>query len=114
MPNKGRAVIEKFEDYSNVGFAVVLLTPDDLAKSNDKRKELKPRARQNVIFEFGYFVGKLRRERVCVLYKENVEIPSDYGGILYIEMDKGDSWKQALAKEMKEAGIKIDPAKLLS
>jgi predicted nucleotide-binding protein len=113
MPNKGRAVIEKFEDYSNVGFAVVLLTPDDLGASKDKREELKPRARQNVIFEFGYFVGKLRRERVCVLYKENVEIPSEYEGILYVEMDKGGGWKQALTKEMKEAGIRIDPAKLL-
>lgn len=113
MPNKGRAIMEKLEDHSDVGFAVVILTPDDLGTSKDKREDLKPRARQNVIFELGYFVGKLRRERICVLRKENVEIPSDYEGILYIEMDKGGGWKQRLAKEMKEVGIKIDPIKLL-
>jgi len=113
MPNIGRTLIEKFEDYSNVGFAVVLLTPDDLGTSEDKREELKPRARQNVIFELGFFVGKLGRERVCVLYKENVEIPSDYEGILYVKMDKGDGWKAKLAREMNEVGIEINPVKML-
>jgi len=113
IPNIGRTIIEKFEDHSNVGFAVVLLTPDDLGTSKDKREELKPRTRQNVIFELGYFIGKLGRKRVCVLYKENVEIPSDYEGILYVEMDKGGGWKQKLAREMKEVGLKIDLAKLL-
>lgn len=113
MPNIGRTIIEKFEDHSNVGFAVVLLTPDDLGTSKDKREELKPRVRQNVIFELGYFIGKLGRKRVCVLYKKNVEIPSDYSGILYVEMDMGGGWKQKLAREMKEVGLKIDPAKLL-
>jgi len=113
IPNIGRTIIEKFEDHSNVCFAVVLLTPDDLGTSRDRREELKPRARQNVIFELGYFIGKLGRKRVCVLYKENVETPSDYEGILYVEMDKGGGWKQKLAREMKEVGIKIDTAKLL-
>jgi len=112
IPNIGRTIIEKFEDHSNVGFAVVLLTPDDLGIAKDKREELKPRARQNVIFELGYFIGKLGRRRVCVLHKENVEIPSDYEGILYVEMDKGGGWKQKLVREMIEVGIKIDPSKL--
>lgn len=111
IPNIGRTIIEKFEDHSNVGFAVVLLTPDDLGTAKDKREELNPRARQNVIFELGYFIGKLGRRRVCVLHKENVEIPSDYEGILYVEMDKGGGWKQKLVKEMIEVGIKIDPSK---
>jgi predicted nucleotide-binding protein len=77
QPNKGRTVIEKFEAHSDVGFAVVLLTPDDvggLASSPDK---LSRRARQNVILELGYFIGKLGRAKVCALYKEGVEIPSD-------------------------------------
>ncbi len=113
MPNKGRTIIEKFEDYSNVGYAVVLLTPDDLGATKGKEDKLKPRARQNVIFELGYFIGKLGRKRVCVLHKENVEIPSDYTGILYLKMDKEDAWTHKLAREMKEGGIKIDPAKLL-
>jgi len=109
MANRGRTIIEKFEDYSNVGFAVVLLTPDDLGTTKDKRSELKARARQNVIFELGYFIGKLDRKRVCVLHKENVEIPSDYKGILYVEMDQLGEWKQKLAIEMKEVGIKSRP-----
>jgi len=114
MANKGRTIIEKFEDHSNVGYAVVLLTPDDLGATKDKKDELKPRARQNVIFELGYFIGKLGRKRVCVLHMENVEIPSDYKGILYLKMDKDDAWTHKLAREIKEGGIKIDLAKILS
>jgi len=108
LSNIGRTIIEKFEDHSNVGFAVVLLTPDDLGTSKDKKEELNPRARQNVIFELGYFIGKLGRKRVCVLYKEQIELPSDYEGILYVKMDKGGGWKQNLAREMKEAGMKLN------
>jgi hypothetical protein len=78
QPNAGRTIIEKFEDYSNVGFAVVLLTPDDIGSPKDKRNESQPRSRQNVILELGYFMGRLGRGRVCALYKEGVEIPSDY------------------------------------
>ncbi len=112
MPNIGRTIIEKFEDYSNVGYAVVLLTPDDLGTTKDKKDELKSRARQNVIFELGYFIGKLGRKRVCVLHKGNVEIPSDYEGILYLKMDQEGVWTYKLAREMKEGGIKIDLNKL--
>ncbi|MEE8356570.1 MAG: nucleotide-binding protein, partial [Anaerolineales bacterium] len=68
QPNQGRTIIEKFEDYSDVGFAVVLLTPDDIGgRANDL--ELLPRARQNVVFELGFFIGALGRERVCALHK---------------------------------------------
>ncbi|MHC4864284.1 MAG: TIR domain-containing protein [Planctomycetota bacterium] len=106
QPDKGRTVIEKFEDHSNVGFAVVLLTPDDIGGPiNDKDKQ-RPRARQNVIFELGFFIGKLGRDRVCALYKGDVEIPSDYKGVLYKPM-KGD-WQLSLAKEIQAAGIPVD------
>lgn len=108
QPNAGRTVIEKFEGFSNVGFAVVLLTPDDIGADKDKRDELKPRARQNVILELGYFTGKLGRGRVCALYKEGVEIPSDYQGVLYIPMDDAGGWRMSLAKEIKQAGIEVD------
>lgn len=108
MPNGGRTIIEKFEEYSNVGFAVVLLTPDDIGASPEQREQMKPRARQNVILELGYFLGKLGRNRVCLLYKEGVEIPSDYHGVLYVPMDTGNGWRLELAKELKHAGFKID------
>ena len=116
---KGRAIIEKFEDHSNVEFAVVLLTPDDVGcVSKDdvgdvKKLELKPRARQNVVLELGYFVGSLGRERVCALKKGDVEIPSDYLGVQYTELDDAGAWRQALAKELEAAGIQIDWNKVM-
>ncbi|MCH7772051.1 MAG: nucleotide-binding protein, partial [Bacteroidetes bacterium] len=78
--NEGRTIIEKFSDYSDVHFAVILLTHDDEGKEKGSTEETKPRARQNVILEMGFFLGKLGRARVCALYEEGVEIPSDYQG----------------------------------
>ncbi len=117
-PNKGRTLIEKFEDYSSVGFAVVLLTPDDVggpapATPNDRLERQSPRARQNVIFELGYFLGKLGREKVCALYKQGVELPSDMEGILYVPLDDKGAWRLALAREIKTAGFDIDMNKAL-
>lgn len=108
QPNKGQTIIEKFEDYSSVAYAVVLLTPDDLGKQNPDSSALSPRARQNVVFELGFFLGKLGRERVCSLYKEGIEIPSNYGGVAYIPFDEAGAWKLSLARELKEAGLDID------
>jgi predicted nucleotide-binding protein len=107
-PNEGHTIIEKFEKHSNVGFAVVLMTPDDVGAPDKERDKLKPRARQNVILELGFFLGKLGRKRVCALYKESVEIPSDYKGVLFIPMDTNDGWQLYLAKEIKAAGITVD------
>jgi predicted nucleotide-binding protein len=113
QPNEGRTIIEKFEDYSDVRFAIVILTPDDIGGPRNIPKEQKPRARQNVIFELGYFVGKIGRGRVCALYKEDVEMPSDYDGVLYVAMDPNDAWRLKLAKEMKQAGLAVDLNKVL-
>lgn len=111
-PDRGRTIIEKFEQYSDVGFAVVLLTPDDLGRAKDE-DELKPRARQNVIFELGFFIGKLARDKVCALYKGDVEILSDYQGVLWKSME-GDGWRFDLVRELKAAGFDVDANKLLS
>ena len=109
QPNQGRTIIEKFEDYANVGFAVVLLTSDDIGGSSNSSKELlKPRARQNVVFELGYFIGRLGRNRVCALYVDGVEIPSDYSGVLYTKLDANGAWRLELAKELKAAGFPVD------
>lgn len=108
QPNAGRTIIEKFETYANVGFAVVLLTPDDVGTSREKPGDLSPRARQNVIFEMGYFVGRLGRRRVCVLYKEGVELPSDVEGLLYVPWDEKGAWRLHLAREIKASGIDVD------
>lgn len=114
QPNKGRTIIEKFQDYSDVAFAIVLLTPDDRGGLASLPYESQSqRARQNVIFELGYFIGKLGRNRVCALYSEGVEIPSDYSGVLFLKYDEGGAWRLSLAKEIKAAGIDIDMNKAL-
>lgn len=111
--NEGKTIIEKFESHASaVNFAVVLLTPDDVGHIKDKPELAKPRARQNVIFELGYFIGKLSRKHVCALYKEGVELPSDYQGVLFIPMDSGGAWKFMLAKELRTAGYDVDMNKL--
>jgi predicted nucleotide-binding protein len=106
-PNSGKTVIEKFEEHSDVGFAIILLTDDDLGKAKTE-ENFNIRARQNVILEFGYFIGKLGRKRVCTLYSRGVELPSDLSGLLYIEIDTSGYWKFSLAKELMAAGYSVD------
>ena len=114
QPNQGRTIIEKFEDYADVGFAIVLLTHDDKGGPVSVAAESQqPRARQNVIFEFGYFIGRLGRNRVCALYRPGVEIPSDYSGVLYQELDNKGGWRLQLAKELRAAGMAVDMNKAL-
>jgi len=105
QPNAGRTVIEKFEQYTDVGFAVVLLTPDDVGAAKGKSANLEPRARQNVVLELGYFLGKLKRSRVCALYKSGVETPSDFDGVLYVELDDKGAWRTKLAQELSNARV---------
>ena len=111
QPNEGLTVIEKFERYAgSVGFAVVLLTADDKGGLKGKSdKSYKPRARQNVILELGYFFAKLGRSKVCTLYAPGVEIPSDIHGILYCKIDKEENWKKELARELDAADYSVDP-----
>ena len=114
QPNCGRTIIEKFESYADVGFAVVLLTGDDRGGATATPVEdQKPRARQNVVFEMGYFIGRLGRNRVCVLYRPGVEIPSDYSGVLYQELDEKGAWRLELARELKAANLDVDMNKAL-
>lgn len=112
--NAGRTIIEKFETYSDdIAFAVALLTPDDVGAVASDIPNLKPRARQNVILELGYFMGRLGRLRVCALHKGGVELPSDYQGVLYIEMDSSGAWKSKIAQEFVQAKLQINIEALL-
>lgn len=108
--SRGRTVIEKVEAHSEVGFAVVLLSPDDLGRSQAEA-DLKPRARQNVLLELGYFIGKLGRERVLSLKRGEVDIPSDFAGVVW-EPFEGNGWKMTLARELEAAGHSFDWNKL--
>jgi predicted nucleotide-binding protein len=103
----GMTIIEKIEHYSDVGFAVILYTPCDFGAKIAKKIELLPRARQNVVFEHGYLIGKLKRNRVMAFVKDMVETPNDISGVLYIEYDKDQNWKDALKKELKKAGYSV-------
>jgi predicted nucleotide-binding protein len=111
QPNKGRTIIEKVEANSDVSFAVVLLTPDDEGRVNGGT--LEPRARQNVLLELGYFIGRLGRERVCALKRGALEIPSDFAGVIWEAMDQDGGWKLRLARELEAAGHTIDWNKVM-
>jgi predicted nucleotide-binding protein len=112
QPNQGQTIIEKFELHSNVGFAVVLLTADDLGRIKTSDKD-KYRARQNVIIEMGYFIGKLGRSNVFPMYEDGVELPSDLHGVLYNSIDDAKTWKFKLVKELTAAGYQVDSNKIL-
>ena len=143
QPSGSRTIVEKLEKYSDVGYAFVILTPDDLGHLHDEFKKAKTsillkeilkaiegkqkvgneaeiltkifkmmekRARQNVILEFGYFIGLLGRDKVCCLYKGDVELPSDMQGIVYIPFNKSVSEvRDKIVKELsaRAAGYEI-------
>jgi len=109
----GRTIIEKIEAYTDVGFAIVVYTPDDLGGEVATKPDLKPRARQNVVFEHGYLIGKLGRSNVCALLKGDVDKPSDISGIVYVSFDDRGAWNTEVAKEMSNAGYKFDFNRLL-
>jgi hypothetical protein len=111
--NKGRTIIEKFLDHSDVGFAVVLLTADDKGGlAGDSPDKYKLRARQNVIMELGFFLGRLGRERVAAIFDSGVEMPSDYSGVVFLPYDDAGTWQFSLAKEIRAAGTPVDLNKL--
>ncbi|MCX6600768.1 MAG: nucleotide-binding protein [bacterium] len=114
QPNSGKTLIEKFEAESDVGYVVVLLTGDDEGRLVADGEVTKRRARQNVIFELGYFFGKYGRDKVCALYKGGVEFPSDITGLVYVLLDEREAWHRDLARELKAADIPFDAEKLLS
>lgn len=104
--SSGRTIIEKIEHYSNVGFGVVLYTPCDVGS---KAGELSGsyRARQNVVFEHGFLIGKLGRARVSAVVKGNVETPNDISGVVYVLMDHEGRWKEQLLVELRSAGYHV-------
>ncbi len=107
--NQGRTIIEKFEDYSDVGGAICLFTADDYGRAKVATDDNK-RARQNVVFEAGYFIGKLGRNHVVLIADRDVEMPSDLSGVVYTE--KGN-WQFELIKELRAIGYDVDANKLI-
>jgi predicted nucleotide-binding protein len=112
-PNLGDTVIEKlFRKMGDASFAIVLYTKCDEGKAVEEGC-LKPRARQNVVFEHGLMCGLLGRKHVVALVEDGVEIPSDLSGVVYIRIDEAKRWQFDVAREMKAAGLDVDLNKLL-
>ena len=114
QPDEGGTIIEKFEKHADVGYAFVLLTPDEVAYTVDQehvcegQRKTERRARPNVIFEFGYFVGKLGRARVCCVHKGEVTVPSDLIGLVYKKIeDSIDQQAYSIMRELKAAGYAV-------
>lgn len=114
QPSGGRSILQKVDHFADVKFAVVLLTPDDIGGKANEPDVLRPRARQNVVLELGFFLGRLGLTNVHCLYLGDVEIPTDYSGIVYTRVDPtSDSWKQELVRELRHAGLHVDVHKAL-
>jgi predicted nucleotide-binding protein len=109
QPDGGKTIIEKFEEYADASFAVILLTADDLGEFREEAQagRLRPRARQNAVLELGFFVGRLGRENVCVVADAEVEIPSDYHGVVNIQFDPAGEWKHQLTGRLRQAGFEL-------
>jgi predicted nucleotide-binding protein len=106
----GMTIIEKIEAYTDVAYAVVLYTQCDLGRAKeDKVEDEKYRARQNVVFEHGYLIGKLKRDHVTALVKGDVEKPGDISGVVYTDMDAAGAWKTDLMKNMMAVGLTVNP-----
>ena len=102
----GRHLLTKFIDEAELAtFAVVLMTDDDFGGL--KGGELRPRARQNVILELGYFLAHLGQAKVCALVTPDLETPSDFDGIVYIRMDDGQRWQEELKRELLAAKMPV-------
>ncbi len=113
LPATGDTIIEKLEHYlkehGNVGFACVLLTPDDQGHKSGKAEEIRYRARQNVILELGMVLARLGRGRVAILTKESVEHPSDIAGLTYRTFkERVEEVKGLLFKDLEAAGYRPD------
>ena len=106
----GKTIIEKIEEHSNVGFGIVLYTPCDIGGKVGASQS--PRARQNVVFEHGFLIGRIGRRNVSALVKGDLETPNDISGIVYVTMDDADAWHIQIAKELKSSGYDIDMNKV--
>lgn len=108
--NRGKTIIEKFEEHSDVGAAICLFTGDDYGKAKDATSE-NLRARQNVVFEAGFFMGKLGRENVILIADSNIEVPSDLQGVVYTSKTM---WQTDVLRELKAIGYNVDFNKLFA
>ncbi|MCY8717024.1 nucleotide-binding protein [Bacillus spizizenii] len=106
--NEGLTIIEKIEKNADVGYGIVLYTACDVGAKKGQEENLNDRARQNVVFEHGYLIGRLGRSRIAALVKGEIETPNDISGVVYIAMDEHDGWKIKIIKELRNAGYNVN------
>jgi predicted nucleotide-binding protein len=112
QPNGGRTLITKFQEVAaGAAFAVVIMTPDD--QGNLVGEAPTARARQNVIFELGFLIGRLGPQNVCALMADGVQRPSDFDGVAYVRFANDGKWERELARELREAGVPFDAGDVL-
>lgn len=115
-PGQGRKILERWADYADVKFAVILMSPDDCVyPKEDKTTKSKLKPRQDIIFLLGYLLGKLGRDNVLVVFREtaNFEIPNDFEGIKFVAFDDRGSWKLALVRELTRSGYTVEGERIL-
>jgi predicted nucleotide-binding protein len=113
-PGPEKNLIDKFEKYSDVAFAILLLTGDDYGYPKGKPEEARPRPKQNVIFELGFLIGRLKQNNIfCALYEEGLDLPPVYQGNFFIPYDSEGLWKLFIARAMKMANVDVDMNKAL-
>ena len=114
-PSKGQTVIDKFDEQADeAGFAIALLIPDNVGALKDEAdRQLNPRVHQHALFELGYFIGKLNPNRVCLLYKEGVELPSGIRDVAHVPMDRNNDWQLRVRQKMIKAGLPVGMSEVL-
>ncbi|MGE5253913.1 MAG: TIR domain-containing protein, partial [Planctomycetaceae bacterium] len=106
--SQGMSLPEKYKSYEDAAFAIILLTGDDMGYPQEEPEEPKPRPAQNVIFEVGFLMGRLDPIRVCALYEEGLDLPSEFKGSILIPYDEGGLWKLMVARALKMAQVEVD------
>jgi predicted nucleotide-binding protein len=106
--SRGMSLPEKYKSYEDAAFAIILLTGDDMGYPQEEPEEPKPRPAQNVIFEVGFLMGRLDPNRVCALYEEGLDLPSEFKGSILIPYDEGGLWKLMVARALKMAEVEVD------
>jgi predicted nucleotide-binding protein len=115
-PAQGKKLVDRFKEYADVGFAVVLLSPDIYVYPKGEEATKRERTpRQDVTFMFGFLLGKLGKERVLAFYREspNFAFPIEFEGVKFAPLDNRDSWKLALIRELTGCGYIVDAERLL-
>ncbi len=115
-PSQGKKIVDHFADYKDVGFALVLLSPDVYVYPKGEEATKRQRTpRQDVLLMFGFLLGKLGKDKVLAFYREspNFAFPIEFEGVKFTALDDRDSWKLSLIRELTGCGYTVDAERLL-